>query len=513
MSKMKKMLKRFSSLCLSIFLCMNSFAAIVADNDGSAFVTKSEFEALKADFAKQIQNYNESIEGKIDGAISSYLAGIKIGQAPTNLYDQYKSIVGTKPTFMNNLPGTGSATSTEEVVINLTREQAIAYWSNLYYDFYYYKSGDSAKYRAGLYFETAPRWQDNNGTWTTLWQIWSGTATGDVGTTTAAKLGNSTHSAWSTSTKRTSAKKSYTNSSQKTVNGVGAGWIYQNINGGPNLKFYDTAIYPSSTYDVWAHRYKNCAQLTASFYTGTTGKSDTTAISFEADKLTALGNKATGTKYTGTNTNNGTYSYQRLIKKETRNGVKYWDVIFPTLGGNTIYCYNEIPTLTTDSATSEAKLDNSYFYDICYGGAGGKLQTNTMSGVTFKYYPHHFTVESKYVRNFHINSLNTLVGERVYHGQGFPIIRVEANDTNCQVQIKFGSSTTGTINYKLSEKKMTSNNFDSTARYKLTGTASKDEIKTFNFEELQKDTVLWLNVWHATSGAQAYIESVSVKLK
>lgn len=52
-------------------------AAIVSDNDGSAFVTKAEFEALKNDFDAQINNYNKSIDNKVDGAIASYLAGIK----------------------------------------------------------------------------------------------------------------------------------------------------------------------------------------------------------------------------------------------------------------------------------------------------------------------------------------------------------------------------------------------------------------------------------------------------
>ena len=51
-------------------------AAIVADNDGSAFVTKGEFEAMKKNFADQITNYNNSIDGKIDGAIAAYLAGL-----------------------------------------------------------------------------------------------------------------------------------------------------------------------------------------------------------------------------------------------------------------------------------------------------------------------------------------------------------------------------------------------------------------------------------------------------
>ena len=55
-------------------------AAIVSDNDGAAFVTKAEFEALKDNFANQVEQYNDSIDGKIDGAIASYLAGITLSK-------------------------------------------------------------------------------------------------------------------------------------------------------------------------------------------------------------------------------------------------------------------------------------------------------------------------------------------------------------------------------------------------------------------------------------------------
>ena len=61
-------------------MSINSFAAIVSDNDGSAFVTKAEFELLKKNFSNQITNYNTSIDGKIDGAIASYLAGINLNK-------------------------------------------------------------------------------------------------------------------------------------------------------------------------------------------------------------------------------------------------------------------------------------------------------------------------------------------------------------------------------------------------------------------------------------------------
>ena len=91
MSKRNKIAKRFIAFCMVIIFSVNSFAAIVADNDGSAFVTKAEFEALKDDFAKQVQSYEDSIVGKIDGAIAAYLAGIRTGRksALDNIYNQF----------------------------------------------------------------------------------------------------------------------------------------------------------------------------------------------------------------------------------------------------------------------------------------------------------------------------------------------------------------------------------------------------------------------------------------
>ena len=70
------MLKRLVALFLFVLISIESFAAVVSDSDGSSFVTKSEFETLKAEFAEQIDNYNSSIDRKIDGSIANYLAGI-----------------------------------------------------------------------------------------------------------------------------------------------------------------------------------------------------------------------------------------------------------------------------------------------------------------------------------------------------------------------------------------------------------------------------------------------------
>ena len=85
------MAKKALCIIFAFLLSINSFAAIVSDNDGSAFVTKAEFEALKDDFAQQVQSYEDSIDGKIDGAIGAYLAGIKTSRKSTldNIYNQF----------------------------------------------------------------------------------------------------------------------------------------------------------------------------------------------------------------------------------------------------------------------------------------------------------------------------------------------------------------------------------------------------------------------------------------
>ena len=82
MSKsIKNIIKRTMYILLCIFIfSINSIAAVISDNDGSAFVTKQEFEALKNDFNDQIEKYNVSIDSKIDGAIATYLAGINLAK-------------------------------------------------------------------------------------------------------------------------------------------------------------------------------------------------------------------------------------------------------------------------------------------------------------------------------------------------------------------------------------------------------------------------------------------------
>ena len=78
MRKGTRIVKRLLALFLVVLMSINSFGAVVSDNDGSAFITKAEFDSLKNNFQAQIDQYNTSIDSKIDGAIANYLAGTKM---------------------------------------------------------------------------------------------------------------------------------------------------------------------------------------------------------------------------------------------------------------------------------------------------------------------------------------------------------------------------------------------------------------------------------------------------
>ena len=78
MKKSTKFIKKALALFLVVLMSIESFAAIVSDNDGSAFITKAEYDSLKTSFQSQIDRYNSSIDSKIDDAIASYIGGINI---------------------------------------------------------------------------------------------------------------------------------------------------------------------------------------------------------------------------------------------------------------------------------------------------------------------------------------------------------------------------------------------------------------------------------------------------
>ena len=71
------MCKKALCLIFAFLFSIESMAAVVSDNDGSAFITKAEFDSLKNNFQSELDSYNTGIDNKIDNAIASYISGIK----------------------------------------------------------------------------------------------------------------------------------------------------------------------------------------------------------------------------------------------------------------------------------------------------------------------------------------------------------------------------------------------------------------------------------------------------
>ena len=72
-----KLIKRILTFSLTVLLSLDSFAAVVSDNDGAAFITKAEFDSLRIDFQSALDRYNSNIDTKIEAAIASYIEGVK----------------------------------------------------------------------------------------------------------------------------------------------------------------------------------------------------------------------------------------------------------------------------------------------------------------------------------------------------------------------------------------------------------------------------------------------------
>ena len=72
---MIKKLKLILCILLIMSISFTSFAAVGA-NDGSAFVTKAEFDAFVNTFNEQMDDFEDALVSKIDGAIANYLDGL-----------------------------------------------------------------------------------------------------------------------------------------------------------------------------------------------------------------------------------------------------------------------------------------------------------------------------------------------------------------------------------------------------------------------------------------------------
>ena len=163
--------KRLAALILVLLFSINSFAALVGDNDGAAFITKAEFDSMKNNFQSQLDRYNSSIDNKIDGAIASYLKGIKIDKHE-NRSNEMLTIPNDGYIYSVLTKDLGMTAGYPDILINLcfsfgTKQFGGSYlaWRSGGYGALYTKSISSSDYSNRLYYRVYDGYKIFDGYW------------------------------------------------------------------------------------------------------------------------------------------------------------------------------------------------------------------------------------------------------------------------------------------------------------------------------------------------------------
>ena len=492
------MMKRIISFFMILMLSMNSFAVAVSDNDGSAFITKAEFDSLKNSFQSHLNQYNNSIDSKIDTAISEYLAGITTLKEPTNLIDQFVSSTGEKMTWVYNLPGVGSNLRTNEININsigyITRRSV----SNLNY-----KAGawlTSAGYPTGggyavsaitfghpefditygysqhaLAYARLGYIQEANDTWMQLPTNWTDYYT--------ANASQATYDYYNS----TSSYK------ERSTTGSGSGWLYQNLNGVNVLKYYCTAIYPKIDLEYYVHWYKYFPASTYSTYTSSAGFTfNDVAIANLGTLVLELGNtKSLGSRYGLNSTLSGKYISGSAALIKTTDGNNYLNTVWAVPADITIYCNNEDYNGVLATSDSETVWPTSLKYvNQYYSSRGMKSFQSSYPATTTKYRAISYEPEVLEVGNFGHPVLTTIAGKPMYNGEGAPCIYVATADKSIKITLKLTTNSgNATCDIAFSDDKFNNGNLTSGASLLATANLTTGSSETITFQPTKKGLV------------------------
>ena len=491
MRKSTKLLKRLVTLFLVVLMSINSFAAAVSENDGSAFITKAEFDSLKNTFQTQINAYNSNISNKIDSAIAGYVAGIKVEKTAINLIERFEKTTGKKQTWLYALPGTGQATVTNDLVQTIDCEVAIRRANNLSHKISKWEGAqDQTSYWIAVILWPSSTWSDHYG-WQNYYayQTEGGISDSSMVGLTHAPSGNFT----SRTDNRVTSPASYTVYPQNTTvitrpsTGEGKGWLWQNFgNGKYNLKYYCTQLYPSFNVIWRMHYYKNFPVTTYSYYYNSTGL---TISDLSLPTLATLESKWGATNSVGTRASSSTdtnlrnYAQITTALVKTNNGTNYLDVVWGLNASTLIYGNDEdvIPDLDTNETTLSVGTDVKY-NNRAFQREGLKTFETQYPSKTQKVKLRKYVMQQKALSYFCNNTLSNIASsEKVYNGNGAPCYNCPENDIHSTGKIKL-STTSGSCscNVKISDKPFNNGNIATGGSTILNATVTTGTQKEFS---------------------------------
>ena len=370
------MWKKALCLIFAFLLSIESFAAAVSDNDGSAFITKAEFDSLKNDFQSKLDAYNTNIDSKIDNAIASYLSGLKV-ETETYSDGYLKSIININPRDTVFKIGENLGVETHDQFLDSVKVvnpyvaiNHIANWGNGYYEFDFYShdpSDGSGTYNGQF---------DNTG------------AGANIVSVDVMKFGLYNY----VSLNEVYKVRKWQFQAIYTGNGENMSWTYTNTNTFPSLTIDFTGSKPFGTIDsvdikasggsigvvkALSNKYTdeyNCWRAAAGSFYGVSNyttdifgwKEDDNYIYDTTTSKTEKGNRVTfqrrfRSKTDGTNfsyTSKDKYMYYKL-NMPTQYKFKFIELINKGASqvlGEPVFCYQGLPIITTNEKTKKIKI-------------------------------------------------------------------------------------------------------------------------------------------------------------
>lgn len=434
-------------IIISFCLIMTSTlcnAAIISDNDGSAFVTKSEFESLKENFDRQITNYNFSIDKKIDGAIASYLSNMRLSQEPKNLYNEYVKYSLVNPVFVNNI--NSGSTSTNNILVRASIIERLNLCSNL--KTVTMRGISSMGYvMCGIFddlTDVATDWSIKS-----VRYLRSSDRNKVFGT-----MGWTSTTGWDSS--KYPAVYGVIEYSQQYLNnteGSGTKWIYQYKNGFRVLKYYATKCYIDTTYDFTGLYYdQHVLSGSSDAYFAENGKKIVRKLPVLSIKAKAGDTIAVGTPITSTQTADGVYVEAKSNIIMNNDGTNYQNVFFCIETDKVLYTVNEDYQGTETDTYVTHTIPASTFTDTYTNTSGSQVQTNDVTQNTFNYANLKFEDEIKNATDFCNNAATMITGEKIKVGGGMPVIETYETEQELNVKLKLKCSTNSVCELRFSDK-------------------------------------------------------------
>ena len=419
-------------------------AAIVSDNDGSAFVTKAEFESLKENFADQILNYNFSIDNKIDGAIATYLAGARLDQEPKNLYDEYVKYTTVNPLFVNSI-NTGS-TSTNRVFVRSVITERLNLCNNLR-TITFRGISTNGYVMCGIF--------DDLATFAIDWSLKSVRyLTSSTRNVVFGTMGWTSTTGWDSSKyPATYGTIEYSQQNTSDIEGTGTKWIYQYKNGFRTLKYYATECYIDTTFDFFGLYYDNhVLSGSSNAYFANNGKKIDRKLTVLSVKAKGGDTATAGTPITSTQTTDGAYVEAKSDIVKNNDGTNYQDIFFCIETDKALYTINEDYEGTETDTYVTHTIPASTFTDTFTNTAGSQVQTNNVTSNTFKYANLKLEDEIKNATEFCNNAATMITGEQIKVGGGMPIIETYDDDQELNIELKLKCDTDATCELRFSNK-------------------------------------------------------------